>query len=249
MTELSELNEKGFLAGPNETESDFINRVSYLENPLHFLDKPLLPSLSLKEEGLKINWVRGFFAKKSLFPWEIASTWIYEEGNVFFPLIQLKRKKNTSEEILKHEYIHAARCSFDEKVFEEFLAYRVHKNRLRRFFGPLLRSSKESLFLAAVPLLFPFYFLPSFTAYVCYLTYLVCRLFKGHRTLTLCIHNLKKVCETPLEAEKIIFRLTDFEIRLFSKKDFSEMIPYIQNQTCIRWKQILSSYKLRGIHA
>ena len=109
------------------------------------------------------------FSNKGLWPWEGGCLW---EKDGEKPLIQLRKvflKKErylwfyTRSEILAHEAVHAKRLGYKEPIFEEILAYQTSPNRFRRFFGPMFRSSKETIF----------FILASFMAFLSPLPFLV----------------------------------------------------------------------------
>jgi hypothetical protein len=99
--------------------------------------------------------MRIIYSSEKLWPWEAAATWIDETGNSYIQLRPELEKGHylfyTRDEILAHEAVHVARAKLKEPRFEEILAYQTSQNRFRKYWGPLLRSSPESLiFLASI---------------------------------------------------------------------------------------------------
>lgn len=248
MTDLKIKNKKGFLVAPHETQELFQNRCDFLEKSteliktcekLKFTSIEKHPPLVYEDLDLEVNWLLISQSTKGLPFWEAAATWMIKEGEIIIPLLQFKkRSKNIDSEIVKHELIHIARSSFEEPIYEEFLAYATSKCRWRRLFGPVFRSSKESLVFVVLALL------PSFTPWLLipiagYSIWLLVRLMIHQRIFQKALVNLSVFFQTrsPL---KIAIRLTDEEIKLFSEA--LNIQAYISNQNCLRWEQIKVAY-------
>lgn len=168
--ELSRLDEKGVIPGPGETIDSFAQRVKMAENPMDSLKECPLPCQTASNAdsfpqvldetarlyGIRNGWVPLFYSRKSLRPWEGATTWYYHpsESSVI-PIIQLSpslaRQKSLlfglyeGEEILAHELAHAGRVAFDEYYFEEVIAYQTSTSKLRRLLGGLVLIPFETL--------------------------------------------------------------------------------------------------------
>lgn len=109
------------------------------------------------------------YSNKGLLPWQGGATFIDEDKIVIQLRKAYERKEKIygiypKEEIIAHELVHAKRMHLDEPCFEEILAYRTSSSPFRRYFGPLFRSSFESVlfllsFLPAV--VNPLYIFPS----------------------------------------------------------------------------------------
>lgn len=84
------------------------------------------------------------YERKGLALWEGGCTWIDEEkGTAFIQIAPIfaKRKRwwrYEREEILTHEFVHAARAGLPPSRFEEYFAYRLSSSSFRRYCGPLL---------------------------------------------------------------------------------------------------------------
>lgn len=248
MVDLKIRNKKGFLVAPHETQELFQNRCNFLGKSteliktcerLKFRNVEKHPPLVYEDLDLEVDWVLIGQSSKGLPFWEAAATWMIKEDDITLPLLQFKkRSKNVDSEIVKHELIHIARSSFEEPIYEEFLAYATSKSKWRRLFGPVFRSSKESLVFVVLALL------PSFTPWLLipitgYSIWLLVRLMIHQRIFQKALVNLSAFFHTrsPL---KIAIRLTDEEIKLFSEA--FNIQAYISNQNCLRWEQIKDAY-------
>lgn len=145
----------GFLQGPAESDDAFVKRVKLCSS---FRDP--------KADDHLLGWIPLYYTNKGLSFFEGGATFIDEREGVVFPLIHLRKSfKNKErwffydkEEILKHELVHAMRCTFEEPKIEEFIAYQTSKLSYRKYFGPLFTSAKE-IFLFLALLAIPFFFL------------------------------------------------------------------------------------------
>ena len=118
-------------------------------------------ALASTDFGLQANWIHSTSA---------TSIWLRGMGDVpgssnstkkspVAALIQLRSRFRTHQrysgiyerdELIAHELAHVGRMMFEEPVFEELLAYRTAKSPLRRWLGPLISSSKETLLFVVV---------------------------------------------------------------------------------------------------
>lgn len=171
--ELQQLNRRGLIPGPNETEEDFATRCQYclqLQKSIHhqlgetlpFTEKDLTASTVWKEThtltdhffGIEPDWVPLFFSNKQLAPWQGGAVWIFQETEQSPPgaFIQLKRNFASKEtylglykrsELVAHECAHIGRMLYDEPEFEEMLAYQTSTSAFRRWLGPLIKSARQ----------------------------------------------------------------------------------------------------------
>ena len=256
---LKELNHEGFICGPSENEDIFFKRCeglrdkNLLEERFKALDVSLLENIELKEFDLSINWCWGKIRKKSWLPWIAAETQIYEDEKGLFPIVKIFQKKR-EDEALKHEFLHVARCAFNENVFEEILAFKTSTKKWRRIWGALFRSSKErSLFLISILLALLFSWIEPSRGWTevlqgfpwMVLSLMAIRLMKDQRNLSKALARLSQIFAHP-QPLAIALRLTDKEIIAFSKESISNLQQYIGCQTSLRWKQILASYPYRS---
>jgi hypothetical protein len=158
------------------------------------------------------------FDNKGLRFFEAGCTWIDENKNAY---IQIKKKKSlfySLEEVLAHEYVHALRAHLDEPKFEEFIAYKTSKSKLRAFIGPMISSQKEVyLFLFSLLLQFfyyPFVLIPLFLILVS-LMRVQRRINQWKRAKLI----LEKYLSKEKKAEFILFWLKDKEIIRLANSD------------------------------
>jgi len=241
-------NKKGFLCALHESELDFFQRCDVVEKSisnlfcfenLKFPNITIHPTLVYEDLDLEIDWLLTTDSSKGLPFWEPAATWMIEKDNVTIPLLQVKKHyKKMQPELLKHEAVHIARSAFKEPIYEEFLAYATSKSKWRCFFGPIFRSTKESLLFVVLALL-PSLILWLIVPLVAYSLWLLIRLMIHQKIFKTSLDNLSKIFRTasPL---KIAIRLTDKEIKLFARE--TNIQSYIDNQSCLRWRLIKSSY-------
>ncbi|HRD55484.1 MAG TPA: hypothetical protein PLC42_03715 [Parachlamydiaceae bacterium] len=275
---LLELNSLGLIPGPSESEANFFERAAYcLQIKSRF--EEALPAGQFSEEALKKvkklfdispGWTPFFFSSYQLMPWHGGAAWIFQENedlptSAFF---QLKPafKTNSSylkvysrDELIAHEMAHVGRMMFDEPQFEELLAYRTSSSFFRRFFGPIVQSSKESLlFVASLFLAFvadffflafdeTLYFEAAFKAFPFILLALALfRLLKKQYIFSKAFNSLKNMVQNEEKAEAILYRLQDKEIELFSRLSESEIKAYIKKnqENDLRFRLIYLKYCL-----
>ncbi len=271
--DLIHLGKHGFIVGPKETEETFVKRVdksqhfrSYPPKECdHFLtDSDWLTPLERVNDlfGIKPDWVIGYYSNAKLSFYQGAATWILEKEGTRLPLIQLKKQFSTKSpylrtDILTHELVHVARLQFDEPFFEEVLAYRTSRNKLRWFFGPLFHKTWETILFALFFLLplgseiarfyFPdfflwniFFWLPWFYAGALLVRLLLCQ-----SLLSLATWNLRRLHIAPEKELALLLHLTDheiFQIATFQQKAFKK-------DRSLRWRQIRAIFsfeKLKG---
>ena len=246
---LVELNRRGLVPGPDETEATFFARC---DRAIPLTEPPLSP-LSQQLFGTLPDWIEVQYQTKGLRFWEAACTWI--EGNSIrlqlHPTLLEKKKYwgYRKEEIIAHEFVHAVRGQFDEPIFEEILAYRTSSSPFRRYWGPLLRTAKESLYavLALLTCTIAFFFDPLgltlWCAAVGLLGLAIYRLVKAQRTFKRALHHISQLVGLA-NALAVMLRLTDKEIICFSKMDPEKISAYMikMAKTHIRWQQIRAAY-------
>ncbi len=141
---------RGLIPGPSETEEEFLKRTAA---------SPPLPAWSAIKPlpshwGFTIDWVPLIYSKKKLLPWEGAL--FFDDHIQLHPKLQTQNLfGNTLTEILHHESIHAARITFHEPRFEEFLAYSTSRS-WKRLIGPLFSRPWEFPLFALALLLVPY---------------------------------------------------------------------------------------------
>ncbi|MBI3508913.1 MAG: hypothetical protein HY069_04700 [Chlamydiia bacterium] len=247
--ELVALNQKGFIPGPSETESEFLDRVKNTGKHAVKLGGESIPSshwqwvcYHLKERfDFEPHSLPAFYSNRLLAPWQGAAAWILEGKLVAIQLRKALRKGSylglyQREEILAHEAVHAARSAFSEKKNEEFFAYMTSLVRWRRILGPIIQSPWE-VWPFLVAMLVGMFFQGALFFAALWLGLGFCRLIRQHRILKKTYHALLKVSDKPFA---LMLRLTDTEIRQFGKLE--NIQEYAEKQTSLRWRLIRLAY-------
>ena len=257
---LRSFDRRGLLIQPHESVEHYMARARLCHGSNEPRDDAALKRVSELFE-IEPDWVRVDYSDDGLYPWEAACTW-YDD----VPTVQLRRAFKTKEtlfglyskqEVLAHEYVHAARAPFADSCFEEFFAYLV-SNPFRAYLGPLFQTPKEGLLFMGLlgGLLIASVFgsvlgmdrafgnylvIALFALLSCAMIFLVGRLYMLSRQF----HRAKKNL-LPLAARSVIalmIRLTDEEIRLFSRLAPKQIEDYISERIDSDWRwQILSAY-------
>lgn len=255
---LVSLNQRGLFFGPSEGDEAFFQRAGTSAGRSGFHSEGL--GLIEKQFDSSPDWIEVFTQSKGLPFWEGAATWIEENPNGSRSCrIQIKdsflARLYSTEEVVAHEMVHAVRLMFDEKRFEEILAYRTSKSWFRRYFGPLFSGASESKwFLGAIGLSWVIYLVemvfdfPVFGNWVLLLpifllSFLALRLRKSQGIFAAALRNLETRSSNPLG---VALRLTDQEIELFAQSTSDEIDRFLKGQQegNLRWKQIYLSYFL-----
>ena len=251
--ELLKYNRQGFIPGPLEDEMKFLERISYCQNleadieetPVLFTPSKEFDKELYRKTGFTLDWVPVIYSNKDLALWHGGCAWIFqkESGNVKGAFFQLRRPFSmkekvfgyTKEEILMHESVHVARMEFEEPQFEEFLAYRTSKSRLRRYLGPIISKSHEVIFfflaLLLPFLLFPF-LPPNLDFFPFWIPFLVTlygflRLILRHAKLHRCLIKISAAMGSNEKANHVLYRLTDNEIKKFGKLPLDKLKAFI----------------------
>ncbi|MFI5343641.1 MAG: hypothetical protein ACHQUC_05400 [Chlamydiales bacterium] len=281
-----EWNEAGFIPGMTESEDEFIKRVSFCKNLQQELTENVgteLPfdvsdqaSNEIRQEaisqtktlyGIAPEWVPIFFNNHQLAPWHGGCAWIFQLNeqtptSAFLQLRAAFREKSSylgmyqRRELIAHELSHVGRMLYHEPQFEEIIAYRSSASKWRRYLGPIVQSSKESLFfIIFLGLIFLTnlalitmgtslayaitYWLP--TIPLAFILLALARLVRRQSIFHGCQQRLTEVLGDSQKAEHLIYRLSDDEIRLFARLTPNEIRTYIDSQTSFRWRFITIS--------
>ncbi|HSX10414.1 MAG TPA: hypothetical protein VLF94_01675 [Chlamydiales bacterium] len=249
--ELFALDRAGFIPGPKESEKDFLDRVAQTKENFEKGDWIPASHWSWVRESLneifnvKPLYICAFYSNRSLAPWQAAASWI--EGREL-KAIQLREglrkgaylRLYSREEILAHEAVHAARSGFDEDCYEEFFAYMTSEKKWRRVLGPIVQRPWEVWpFLAFVlaGAIWPLAYLGA----TLWLGVGFGRLITQHLRLRRASEQVFDIVRDTRKTRAIVFRLTDDEIRAFSKRE--KMEEYAQQQSCLRWRVIKNYLK------
>ncbi len=278
--ELWNYNQLGLIPGPNETDHDFLNRAEYclklkdeLPKILGETNQNIDPTqfenafFNIKESyDILPKWVPIFFTNHKLSFWHGGCAWIYQltETTPTASFLQLRRNfLNRSkylfysrDELIAHELSHVGRMMFEEPKFEEFLAYRLSPSWFRRWFGPIIQSSTESMIfllsLVMVLILDAYFFLSGnllSLQMIMWLKVIPLALFVSgcfrvilrHYCFNRCLKKLTQILQNDeKKALAVAYRLTDKEIISFSKSSLDTIKQHIHKNgaTSPRWKVI-----------
>lgn len=288
MPNLEQLNQLGLIPGPTETESDFLARAQFCQNLKQELthieaDLPFKSrdeaseaifaepfKLSQSLYGIAPTWIPLFLSNYQLTPWHGGCAWIFQLNeetptSAFLQLRQSFRHKQAylglyqRDELIAHELAHVGRMMYEEPQFEEFFAYQTSSSTFRRWIGPIVQSSKEtllfiilmgSLIMADIALLAVGHTYSS--TWVLLLKLLpffliglaLIRLTWRHHLLKRCQRQLEKVYANKDTARHLLYRLRDEEIRLFARFSPDEIKNWFQAQQnhSFRWHFLARLY-------
>ena len=151
---------------------------------------------------------------------------------------------------------HLARMGFEEKS-EEIFAYLLSSSFLQKALGGIIEEEKE------VIIFFTFFFLGIICFFISYrypffligyvgcglfsfffLTYGLFRLFKKKSFLRKAAKKLYSILKVKKSVRATLFRMTDQEIKNFSKMDSERIKEYIREikEKSLRWKMIYLAY-------
>lgn len=249
LNQLNQFNLRGLIHAPDESDAAFFLRSKKASLSEQFPESKLAKELF----DIAPDWVWLVYSSKGLHFWEGGCTWI-EKDHVTLQLNPAFKKKNTyfgysKEEVIAHELVHVARAAFEEPIFEEILAYQTASSPFRRFFGPFLRTTKETLlFLGALGLyvfasLFSVFQTVALAGFASVVTGGSLRLLRAQWIFRRARKNLAGVVGKA-NALPTLLRMTDREITRFSKMQGEDILLYAKKMSKIhiRWKQITSAY-------
>lgn len=260
INKLKKLNSKGFIVGPDETELQFFNRVEVLtgaKTKQNFGFKTtFLKRVFSQVYDFEVDWLLRF-KKRSVNILYAAETNLFLIDGLIIPVVKLTENffcKRYRKNILVHEVIHAIRAAFNEPKYEEFIAYSCSESVFYKNFGPIF-CKRYDLFIfllfSFLPLFGVFFtscpFGLSFLPLFLFVIFLLNRLVNRRRTFKKALKRVEHQFDPAVNPLSIVVRLTDKEIEFFSKTNLSEARNFIDQQTSLRWRQILSSYKLKKL--
>jgi hypothetical protein len=282
--ELLKYNQMGLIPGPDEPEEDFVKRVHYclglkteLSAKFGKIDNQVSRDLILQvapktRELFDIvpEWVPIVFSNEQLAYWHGGCAWIFQQDDetpmgAFFQLREVFAKKDRylglydRKEIVAHETAHVGRMLFHEPKFEEMLAYRTSPSWLRRWIGPIVQASWESLTFVAVLLLAlvmdffilimdkpdPYHMGMWFKIIPAILLFVgLGRLGLQHLLFHRCLQKLQGLLHDPVKANAVIYRLRDREIGMFGEMEDADVLQYIktEEERSLRWRVISKAY-------
>lgn len=274
---LLDLNRRGLIPGPLEKEDAFMQRAEYCLHLSKHLDVPLQKDVLEKPNSdlryfydVAINWIPVIFSNERLSLWHGGCAWIFQvaENTPTAAMIQLRQvfgnKKRylgiyDRDELLVHELVHVGRMKFEERRFEEMLAYETSTSTFRRWFGPLVQSSWESvLFLMVLAMILVFdIFLLAVGHHEGYeiagtlkliplalILIALIRLALKRRQYNKCLSRLESCLQSGQSARAVAYRLTDKEIVAFGGLTNEQIRAYarLQGKEELRWKVISLAY-------
>lgn len=238
-----------------------------LEDKIKSPDREWTKASLLNCFGFSASYFSAYFSDEKLKIFQGAATWLIDVDGVSIPILQLRKKLKKGaffkiyelEDILAHELAHFARAGFDDPKFEEFFAYFTSSSVIRKLFGPIaVKSTEIALFLFFLIVTLASQYLGVFFNYkifdilflvFCYLSIkIVClgivRLGYRRWTFNKCYKKLFSIFGKKEKAMAVMFRLTDKEIKLFSKSNVEEIRNYAkeQKEKSLRWKVIDLAY-------
>jgi len=273
------LDRRGLIPGPEESLVHFEERVHLclsLDKNFDFEGQGASPanaSLILEGTtpvteslyGIRPEWIQMIFSNKKLAPWHGGCAWIVQSEENASPVAFLQLRKafyRSSQylhlyhrrELITHELAHIGRMTFEEPKFEEILAYRSSPSSFRRYFGPIIQSTKEVFVFFVVLLLtlllniafidhFPWILLSQLAPIG--LVALACgRLWVRQSQFRRCLVHLRDLVNDKQRANAIIYRLTDKEIQLFATLSAHDIKMYAEKeaQHSFRWRVILKNW-------
>jgi hypothetical protein len=288
-------NQQGLIPSPQEDEPSFLKRAHFCRNLIQELNihtnahlpftledcaaKTILDKACLHSQllyGISPSWVPVFFSNHQLALWHGGCAWIFQldEQTPVAAFIQLRAHFRHSasylglykrDELLTHEIAHIGRMMYDAPQFEEFFAYRSASSWLRRWFGPLVQSSTETLIFILVLgltvmadlalLAFP----ASQTLSVmlglkliplAFILFAMARLVVHHWQLHRCLIHLAQVYGDKTTALHVAYRLDDRSIRSFAKLSPFEIASFIETESTrsFYWRFIKTCYPLKSLH-
>ncbi|MCH9634373.1 MAG: hypothetical protein S4CHLAM7_11210 [Chlamydiae bacterium] len=258
--ELLSYNKRGFFPGPYENESQFLNRVGSFSQYSSSRDTICFESLNTAEElyDIKPDWVQIEYTALGFRFWEAAHV---ETSSNYFKFSLRKSFLNhpkylgiyCKKEILAHEFAHVGRMNFPQSRFEELFAFQTSSS-FRRVFGPLFSTPNQSFTLIILTLMsFLSDFLLGQIPYVwaffkvlplIFLGYLGLKLLFTRRFYNKAFRKMKALVLDEKKARYIVYRLTDKEIKKFSRSRMKVIKEYIAKQKNkeLRWRLIYLAY-------
>ncbi len=289
--ELIDLDCRGFLAAPGESETQLRERADNTLSGINEfqatiqeqgltvdgiqletgaqapaeLIQPLFESLDQKF-GIDPRWIPVYFIKHGLGMFGGGGMFSGTDENTgqnvtFFVLREAFRNKQkwliySRDEIMTHEFCHAARAGFNEPLFEEVVAYRSGTSAFRKYIGGAFRSIARTQLLLAFLALFWIGFFVQLKGGELWIQallqipmplYIACLAFEGIYRQTQAektTQHLQLIFGQWTEA--VLLRLSDTEIAELSRKPFTSpenLITWIaKRKDELRWQIIIQRF-------
>ncbi len=219
------------------------------------------------------DWIPILFGNDQMPFWHGGCAWIFQmhDDSPVAALLQLRKTFLHSArylgiydrtEIIAHELSHVGRMVFQEPRFEEVIAYRTSASPLRRWLGPIVESSKESVWFVLIlgVIVMADIALIATGQEVAYLWAMwlkviplaligfgLWRLSKKQRQYDRCLDNLMQIYPNRHQAQAVLYRLTDQEIVLFSGLSPEAIREHLHTHktASLRWRLITTAYHSR----
>ncbi|WP_157952552.1 hypothetical protein [Candidatus Similichlamydia epinepheli] len=144
---LVRMDKKGMIPGPMESWQEWERRVAlYTERSVDPKHSVVLETLEW-HWGISPNWVEVEEKTNGFWPWHGASCDIYDDGRVLVSVNLGAAFFCSLDELILHELSHAARASFKEGCFDEYLAYSLSSSSIRRGWGSFFSQKSWIPFL------------------------------------------------------------------------------------------------------
>lgn len=245
---------RGIFIRADETEEAYLQRILALQVVAHSAD----PSL-IELYGFSPDWIPVVYSNDDIRFWEAGISWIDESSDPPRIGIQLRQHFESNrflygvyskEEVLEHEYVHAARFLFEASVYDEHFCYYTSFGRgalscIRAVLGPLFQERYEVLvvlLLLLIPLfcmVFGCDTLLGILPCVSFMVYLSLRLTWRWKRWLFCRKHLRALVAKEMQ---LMVRLRDCEIDLFSSLSVSDIYEWVQRQDCFRWRFLRQRY-------
>ncbi|MBX3718245.1 MAG: hypothetical protein KF898_01195 [Parachlamydiales bacterium] len=257
MDNLVQLNQSGLFPAPGQSDQVFWAKVDYV-SMRSTLGGPLPATLGPMD--VQPCWVPIQSSNEGMHLWEGAVLWQSQtDAGFMLPQIQISQRAQrfySKEELIAHEIVHAVRIDFKEEEFEEVLAYASSPKAWRRWIGPFFRNPREAtLFIWAMVLsiamqgvelatgLSSGWLLIPWVPALLIMAGLV-RLMLTQRLFRRCLNNLSRAIKDPDQRLAVVLRLSDAEIRSFSRMGPEEIHDFVdkERKEQLRWKMLAAAY-------
>jgi hypothetical protein len=250
-------NKRGLIPGPHEDVPSFLQRIeSYKIRRDDFSEEGAIRETMKRAFDIDIDWIEVIYSNRGLAVWEGAAVFVSDKSVVFQMRNAFKKGRYLGiyekGEVIAHEWVHLARAAFCEPQFEEVFAYRLSTSVFRRWVGPFFQASWEStafliFWLIAslagmMEIFIPKASLFSLLPYSMTAVWII-RLAYKHVIFNKCAKKIGLLLEKE-EILAFLLRLTDWEIRFFSRASLEEIREYALQQKSLRWRILNLSYAL-----
>ncbi|WP_157952466.1 hypothetical protein [Candidatus Similichlamydia epinepheli] len=132
---LVQMDQKGIIPGPMESWQEWADRTALYENhSVNIKHSVVLETLEW-HWGISPDWIDVEEKDSGFWPWHGASCEIFEDGRIVVTVNSGATFFCSLDELIIHELSHAARASFEEGCFDEYLAYALSPSFIRKSWG------------------------------------------------------------------------------------------------------------------